>query len=446
MIPIVTPEEMAAVDQAAPEPVEVLVDRAGAAVAWEARRLLGGTYGRRVAVLAGRGNNGADGRSAAARLARWGARVQVLDAADTTELPPADLVIDAAYGTGLSRPFHPPATTAAVLAVDIPSGVDGLTGAIPGDALAATTTVTFQALKPGLLLPPGGTRVGRVSVADIGLDVSGARCHLVEGADVGSWLPVRPVDAHKWRSACWVIAGSPGMTGAASLAASGAARAGAGYVRLSTPGGTPDGPAAVVVQPMAAENWGGELADAERIAAMVIGPGLGRDDHTGAQIRAALVSFAGPAVVDADALIAVAGHLDVLRNRKGPTVLTPHDGEFEALTGCRPPPDRIDGVRRLASDSGSVVLLKGPATVVAGPGGDVLVSTTGDQRLATAGSGDVLSGLVGALLAQGVPPLEAAGGGAWVHGRAAEACPRRGMVASDLPEVLPEVLDATDMG
>ncbi len=446
MIPIVTPEEMAAVDAAAPDPVEVLIDRAGAAVAWEARRLLGGTYGRRVTVLAGGGNNGADGRAAAVRLQRWGARVHVLDAADAGELPEADLVIDAAYGTGLSRPYHPPAVTAPVVAVDIPSGIDGLTGQIPGAALEAVATVTFQALKPGLLLPPGATRVGQVVVADIGLDVSGARSQLVEASDVASWLPPRAVDAHKWHSACWVVAGSPGMGGAALLAASGAARAGAGYVRLSTPGGQPDAPAEVVVHAMAEQGWGRDLADGARISALVIGPGLGRDPATSEQIREALAGFVGPVVVDADALIAVAPEPAKLRQRSGPTVLTPHDGEFEALTGHRPPPDRIDGARRLAAESGSVVLLKGPTTVIADAAGDVLVTTTGDQRLATAGSGDVLSGIIGALLAQGMPPLQAAAAGAWLHGRAAEACPRRGMVASDVAAALPEVLDATDVG
>ena len=165
---------MGAIDAAAPEPVEVLIGRAGAAVARAVVDLLGGTYGRRVVVLAGKGNNGNDGRDAARRLRRRGMRVHVLDAADLPEvLPACDLVIDAAYGTGFRGEWTPPTAPAPVLAVDIPSGVDGLTGQMPGGALTAARTVTFAALKPGLLLRPGADRAGQVDVADIGLDVSG---------------------------------------------------------------------------------------------------------------------------------------------------------------------------------------------------------------------------------------------------------------------------------
>jgi len=190
VIPIVTPEEMGAIDAAAPESVEVLIGRAGAAVARAVVDLLGGTYGRRVVVLAGKGNNGNDGRDAARRLRRRGMRVHVLDAADLPQaLPACDLVIDAAFGTGFRGEWTPPTVSAPVLAVDIPSGVDGLTGQMPGGALIAARTVTFAALKPGLLLPPGADRAGQVDVADIGLDVTGARTHVVEGADVAAWLP-----------------------------------------------------------------------------------------------------------------------------------------------------------------------------------------------------------------------------------------------------------------
>ncbi len=182
MIPIVTPKEMAAIDAAAPEPVEVLVDRAGAAVAGVARRMLGGTYGRVVNVIAGKGNNGADGRIAGERLASAGVTVRVFDAATTPSmLPAADLVVDAAYGTGFHGTWSAPDVGAArVLAVDIPSGVDGLTGvAVPG-TLAAAETVTFAAMKPGLLINDGQRLAGAITVADIGLDVSSARAHVVE--------------------------------------------------------------------------------------------------------------------------------------------------------------------------------------------------------------------------------------------------------------------------
>ena len=264
MIPIVTPEEMGAIDAAAPEPVEILIGRAGAAVARAVVGLLGGTYGRRVVVLAGKGNNGNDGRDAARRLRRRGMRVHVIDAADLPEaLPACDLVIDAAYGTGFRGEWTPPTVPAPVLAVDIPSGVDGLTGQMPGGALTAARTVTFAALKPGLLLPPGADRAGQVDVADIGLDVSGARAHVVEGADVAAWLPRRATAGHKWQAAVRVVAGSPGMTGAAHLTSAAAFRAGAGYVTLSSPGvdHDPMAPIEVVGRPLPAAGWAEDVLD-----------------------------------------------------------------------------------------------------------------------------------------------------------------------------------------
>jgi NAD(P)H-hydrate epimerase len=429
---IVTPEEMAAIDAAAPEPVAVLIERAGAAVAWAARRLLGGTYGRRVVVLAGKGNNGNDGRVAARRLAAWGARVTVLDAPTApAELGPAELVIDAAYGTGLRGSYTAPAAAGTpVLAVDIASGVDGLTGEVRGVPLRATQTVTFAALKPGLLLPPGGAHHGDIRVADIGLDVSGAHVHLVERADVGVRIPRRAVDAHKWRQAVWVIGASPGMAGAACLAAGAAARAGAGYVRLSSPGQTIVGaPIEAVQRPLAGTGW--DISDAGRFGALVLGPGLGRDPQVLNEVTATLELSDRPAVVDGDAL-----HAPLPRRRGAPTVLTPHDAEFAVLTGHRPQPDRLADTRAAAHRLGAVVLLKGPATVIAAPDGRVLVTTTGDSRLATAGTGDVLAGTIGALLAAGIEPLWAAAMGSWLHGRAAQRGLPSGLVAGDLPELL----------
>src|SRR6478609_545714 len=222
MIPIVTPAEMAAIDAAAPEPVDVLVARAGAAVARCALRMLGGGYGRVVNVIAGGGNNGGDGRVAGERLTERGVAVRIFDARSCpATLPPCDLVIDAAYGTGYRigddtrQPWSPPDIGAAVvLAVDIPSGVDALTGAAPATVLAATRTVTFAALKPGLLFGPGKGLAGDVQVVDIGLDTSRATAHLVTAADVRGWWRPRPADAHKWSRAVRMIAGSRGMTGA----------------------------------------------------------------------------------------------------------------------------------------------------------------------------------------------------------------------------------------
>jgi hydroxyethylthiazole kinase-like uncharacterized protein yjeF len=454
MIPVVTPDEMTAIDRAAPEPVDVLIGRAGAAVARAAVDLLGGTYGRRVVVVAGKGNNGNDGREAARRLRARGVRVTVIAAADLAArtdpaLPRCDLVIDAAYGTGFRGTFAfppvPPGTP--VLAVDIPSGVDGLTGVAHGRVQPATATVTFAAGKPGLYLGAGRSCTGAVQVADIGLDVSGARIHVVGPGDARAWIPPRPPDAHKWRSAVWVVAGSPGMVGAAALAAAGAQRAGAGYVRLSTPGGLgaalPLVPAEVVHTDLPGRDWAGAVLDGDasarlaRFGAMVIGNGLGRADTTLAQVRritAATTAAGLPTVVDADGLYAVGRELDAC------AVLTPHDGEFERLAGRPPGDDRLAAARTLAAGTGAVVLLKGPTTVVAHPDGRALLSVQGDARLATAGSGDVLAGIIGGLAASGVEPFRAAAAGAALHGAAAALGWRRGLVAGDLPGLLPAVV------
>jgi NAD(P)H-hydrate epimerase len=447
MLPVLTPDEMAAVDAAAPEPTEVLIGRAGDAVARLARRMLGGTYGRRIVVVAGKGNNGNDGRDAAARLRRRGAGVTVIPAAEApARLPACDLVIDAAYGTGFRGEYAPPDPGgAAVLAVDIPSGVDGRTGrAADGGAVQADQTVTFAALKPGLLFPPGRALAGAVAVADIGLDTSGAGAGLVEAGDVAGWLPARPPDSHKWRAAVLVVAGSPGMTGAAHLAARAAQRAGAGMVRVASPGLHPDPglPTEAVGTAVPAAGWDeAVLAGLDRIHALVLGPGLGRAAPTITAVHHVATSAHVPLLVDGDGLAALGDRAaDILGRRDAPTVLTPHDGEYALLAGHPPGDDRIAAARELAAGTGAVVLLKGSTTVVADPGGQVLLSHEGDARLATAGTGDVLSGLVGALLAQGVPPLEAAAAGAWIHGRAAREGPPRGLVASDVVAGLPAVL------
>lgn len=436
---------MAAVDAAAPVAVEVLIDRAGAAVAREALRMLGGAYGRRVVVLAGTGNNGADGRAAAARLRRRGIRVDVVDALDApARLPAVDLVIDAAFGTGFRGDYDAPdAGGAPVLAVDIPSGVSGVTGEAAGRVLAAERTVTFAALKPGLLVGPGRHLAGEVVLADIGLDVSRASAHVVEAEDVAAWLPPRPADAHKWSSAVMVVAGSPGMTGAAHLAAAAAQRAGAGMVRLATPGlgDDPNRPVEAVGLRLPDDGWAEAVSrELHRFRAMVVGPGLGTDLATQGGVRLLLGSSPVATVVDGDALTAVGRDLGVVRDRVAATVLTPHDGELARLTGAPPGPDRLAVARQLAVDAGVVVLLKGPTTVVADPAGRARIVAEGDARLATAGTGDVLSGIIGALLARGVPALEAAAGGAWLHARAASRGPAEGLVASDLLDLLPVAL------
>ena len=446
MIPILTPDEMAAVDAAAPEPVDTLIDRAGAAVAHHALQLLGGGYGRRVVVLAGKGNNGADGRSAARRLRRRGVRVEEIDAkAAPDRLPVADLVIDAAYGTGFRGEHQAPDPgDVPVLAVDIPSGIDGLTGEERGRAMGAVRTVTFAALKPGLVLEPGRSRAGAVVVADIGLDVGDPQAALVEPRDVAAWLPRRSPIAHKWVAGVLVVAGSPGMTGAAHLAAAAAQRAGAGMVRLGSPGvaDDPARPTEAVGIDLPASGWAPAAAEAaSRVRAIVVGPGLGLAPETRAAVVELLRSTDQPCVVDGDGLTALGSEAAAtVAARSGPTVLTPHDGEHERLAGRPPGPDRFDAARQLASSTGATVLLKGPTTVVAAPDGQVLVVASGDARLATGGTGDVLSGVIGALLAGGLEPLQAAAAGAWLHARAGAARPREGLIASDLVEELPGVL------
>jgi hydroxyethylthiazole kinase-like uncharacterized protein yjeF len=446
MRPVVTVAEMRAIDAAAREPAEVLIGRAGRAVAQRALQMLGSGYGRRVVVVAGKGNNGADGRAAASRLRRRGALVTVVDAASGLRaLPPSDLVVDAAYGTGFHGDYWAPDPGGApVLAVDIPSGVAGDTGACGDGAVVADATVTFAALKPGLLLGAGAERAGAISVADIGLGVYDAHIHLVSDGDVVSGLPRRRREAHKWQSAVLVVAGSPGMLGAPSLASTAALRAGSGYVRLGVPGGAlselPRAEAVGVSLP--AEGWDAEaLVALERCRALVVGPGLGRSEATAAAVRRLVARAPVPVVVDADGLYAIGGREELARicsEREQPTVVTPHDGEFARLAGGPPGEDRIAAATDLASTTGAVVLLKGSTTIVAdGRGaGRVLLAAAGSARLATAGTGDVLSGIIGALLAQGLGAPEATAFGAHLHGAAAQRGHAVGLVAGDLPDLV----------
>lgn len=437
MIPIVTPDEMGEIDAAAPEPVEVLIRRAAWALAREAALLLGRTYGTRVLVVAGPGNNGADGRVAGELLTRRGARIRTVTAAEWAKASSAerttilrgqpDLIIDAAFGTGLSRAWHPPDAPLGVpvLAVDIPSGVDGNTGELLGSPWRATATVTFGALKPGQLLGSGAELCGPIALHGIGLDCSGAQAHLVDSADVGDWWPRRPVDTHKWRAATWVIGGSPGMHGAPALAATAAARCGAGYVRASIPGrdagdGSPPWPMEVVEHRLDTAEWAATvLADASRFDSIAVGPGLGRNDESMAAVRLLVKRANCPIVIDADALYAYAGTAERLADRADmtgqPAVLTPHDGEFEALFGKPVAADRLADVRARAALTRSIVLLKGPTTVIGAPDGRIRVVRGQEPRLAVAGSGDVLSGVLAAALARGGDPFDAVCAGAYLH-------------------------------
>ena len=444
MIPVVTPARMAEIDAGAPEPTDVLIERAGAAVARAAVELMGGRYGRRVVVLAGPGNNGADGRTAARRLGHSDLQVRVFSATDAPRaLPSADLYVDAAFGTGLSRPYTPPdrgRPDAPVLAVDIPSGLDGLTGEVLGGPVwAAQRTVTFAALKPGLLFGAGPQMCGETTVADIGLTVGDDDrdvCALFIDADVES-LPAGTGATHKWHAAALVVAGSPGMGGAAALASEAALRSGARMVHLSAPA------SAGAASPTEAVRSEPPLAvDAGRFAVCAAGPGLGTGEHAAARLADAL-GLGLPTVIDADGLRllgdpAVAAVMDQRRNRSVPTVLTPHDSEVEALVSARPGPDRVAAARAAATQLGVVVLLKGGPTVVADPHGRARIISSGDARLATAGTGDVLTGMIAGRLAAFGPErlFDRVAEAAHLHGRAASFVGGARLVASDLLSAL----------
>jgi ADP-dependent NAD(P)H-hydrate dehydratase / NAD(P)H-hydrate epimerase len=523
MVPVVTPEDMRAFDLASPVPIPVLIERAGAAVAAEAIRMLGGTYGRRVLLLAGTGNNGADGIAAARILERRGIRVQTIMATRhlplPVRLPAADLIIDAILGTGFTGTFTAPETgSTPVLSIDLPSGLDGLSGLVrsPNRAIRADRTVTFAGWKPGLLFGRGPELAGVTKVVDIGLPVQSS-VHVVDAETVAHRLPMRARNAHKWNAAVLVVGGSAGMTGAPSLAAAAAMRAGCGLVRIGVPGVEVTGSEAVGV-PVPAEQWAGAaLLFAERCGAMVLGPGLGRSRVGLAAVRATLGRASMPVVLDGDGLaalgadggeepdtpmhttlqrvttaavvtelspgqraireasarrvvtpieaapssslssngrggtvssIAAAGSaravvraIDssfaaaerVLSARTpGTTVLTPHDGEYERITGKSVGANRILAAQRLAAATGAVVLLKGATTVIADHEGRTELVRHGDERLATAGSGDVLSGIIGALIAQGLAPFEAASTGAYLHAECVSYGPAHGLIASDL--------------
>ena len=434
-----TVAEMRAVDEAALAWTshEELVARAGRRLAGHAKRMLGpNPSGRRVVVVAGKGSNGADGQVAAKWLRSFGAQVLVVDAASAPAvLPASDLVIDAAYGTGFSGAYEPPDPgRATVLACDVPSGLNGDTGA-GEQAVEAEETVTFGAEKPGLLLGEGPAHAGRVHVEPLGLDCSRARSWLLEDQDV-RLVPPRSRHGHKWHSSVLVVAGSPGMLGAAQLCAAAALRSGAGYVILASPGCPASAlpPGEHVGRTMPALGWGAEvLRLLERVRAVALGPGLGATASTAEGVREVLSAYDGPVVLDADALAGLDLHR--LSSRSGPTVLTPHEGEFTRLFGPVGQ-DRVGAVVAAAARSGAVVLLKGSTTVVADPAGSVRLAAAGTPRLATAGTGDVLTGLTAALLARGVPALDAAGLAAHAHGAAAALGPSWGLIAGDLPPLL----------
>lgn len=473
MQPVLTPAEMGEADRrtiAAGTPVEVLMERAGSAVAWAVRREMGGSYGRRVVAVCGKGNNGGDGLVAVRALRAWGVRVDVftLDGLDRQlcerALLRADGFVDAMFGTGFRGSLEGDAAWVAraadavlgpCVAVDIPSGVNGDTGEIEGEAVRASHTVTFSALKPGLLFEPGAAHAGEVEIADIGIDLGTPATFVPEVLDVALALPDRAPTAHKWLSGVLVVGGSGGMTGAASFVSHAAMRAGAGIVWCGIPGaeaaarasGTevitkalPATPEGALDEPAAAE----VLKAADRFRALVVGPGLGREDRTAAAVRRIVAESTIPVVLDADGLNALTGDLGPLRGRTAPAILTPHAGEYVHVAGEKVGSDRLAAARRLAERARAIVLLKGPGEVIAPPAGRAAINTTGGPWLGTAGTGDVLSGIIGGFLARGTEPFWAAAGGAFTHGRAADVAGHTGLVAGDLIAALPAAIHSIE--
>jgi ADP-dependent NAD(P)H-hydrate dehydratase / NAD(P)H-hydrate epimerase len=442
MRPVLTPEETARVDTTATDTVDTLMDRAGHAVALAAARM-GAGYGKRVTVLAGHGNNGGDGWVAARHLNRRGAAVTVRPfgspraggaaeralvaarssgVAVTDQPAPADLVIDAVFGSGFRGTMAGEVLAAVdsgvpVLAVDIPSGVDAATGEVQGPAITAHRTVALHSLKPGHLLGEGPERCGAVEVADIGLDGGDPAFTVCDEADAPR--PERRRTAHKWSAgSVLVVGGSPGFTGAPLLAATAAQRFGAGLVTVLTPHG--------IQRHVGGRAWGvisrgigsgdrfaaGDVAEVLQVGArfdvMVLGPGLGVEVDR--FVQDLVVAWDKPLVIDADGLNSL-GSPDPLAGRAAPSLITPHAGEFTRLT--EDPPTFVAACE-LAEAAGIVVLLKGSPTFVVGE--QRWAVDRGGRELATAGTGDVLAGMVGALWSRGLDAETAGRSAAYWHG------------------------------
>jgi ADP-dependent NAD(P)H-hydrate dehydratase / NAD(P)H-hydrate epimerase len=429
-----------------PDTAVELMERAGAAVADEVLRTF--PDARRIAVVCGRGANGGDGRIAA-RILREAGR----DAIVTDDPSSAEVVVDALFGTGFHGEPRPDAAAvierirehgSPVVAVDLPSGVDASTGEVASVAVDAAVTVTFHGRKVGTAVAPGRFHSGRVVVADIGLEHAPTAIVRATPA-ILQRVPRRgPGDTKFSAGSLLVVGGSPGTTGAAVLAATAALRADAGYVTLAVPEASLPVAETLAFEPVKRGfAWGnaadGLMADEARSSALALGPGLGRSDQARALVRSLLERSSLPAVVDADGLF----ELEPLR-REAPLVLTPHAGELARLLDVESEwvgAHRLEAAARASEQFGAVVVLKGVDTIVRAPDGRTIVCDTGPPSLATAGTGDVLTGVVGAFLAKGLDPIDAAAAAAVAHGLAARAVPHQsGLIASDVVAALPAVL------
>jgi len=441
-----------------PDSAPELMERAGAQAAQVALQCFAGA--RRWTVVCGGGSNGGDGRIAARHLEAAGKEIRIVAAkVGESELGDPEVIVDALFGTGFSGEPRPDAAAlieqinnahARVFAIDLPSGVDASTGEIAGAAVNADATVTFHGRKVGLVVAPGRFHAGQVHVADIGLDPAETEHRLV-GVDVLQAVPRRQEGDNKYTAGhVLVVGGSRGLTGAPSLSALAAMRADAGYVTVAAPESTlpvfEQRLLEAVKRPLPDEGGvvtggaaDGVLELARKASAVAIGPGLGRGAGPKELVRRVLAEADLPVVADADALFELEPG-----DWPAPRVLTPHEGELARLLG-RESKDvaahRIAAVREAAERFGCVVLLKGADTLVAAPWRGLLVTSLGLPSLATAGTGDVLTGIVAAFLAKGMEPQLAAAAAAAAQQRASvEATQRSGLIAGDLIDALPRAL------
>lgn len=463
---------------------------------------------QRIALFCGPGNNGGDGIAAARLLREWGYRVRAFLVGDRTKMTPdarameerlaeaggalepldledrlltawlstCDCYVDALFGVGLKRPVEGDFLAAVrwmngrrapVVSCDLPSGVDGDTGEVLGEAVRAHTTVTFTCAKPGLYLGAGAGCAGEVQEADIGIPWDLVHQMIWRGPepielnpnDMHWVLPRRPANGHKGDfGRVFILGGSEGYTGAPTLAARGALRTGAGLVYVGVPREIYPVIAIKCEEAMAfplPEEYTAILEKAAACDVAVIGPGLGRHPNTERLARSLLCDLTIPVVLDADGINALAGHIDVLDSRSAPTVLTPHAGEFARLTGgSLPVRDPVAAARGFARAHRCTLVLKGRGTVTAAPEGKVWLCGTGNPGMAKGGSGDVLAGMIAALLGQkhlngpGVSVPETAALAVWLHGKAGDRCAEQygeyAMLPSDLIEMLPQVLKESE--
>ena len=447
-------------------PSDTLMERAGTGLArLVADRMPEG----RIAVMAGKGNNGGDGHVAARLLADRGREVDLIevtgDGGDDIDfdarLDGSAAVIDALLGTGFHGAPREPVAAAirainaardeglVVIAADVPSGVDASTGEIATDAVMAHHTVTFHAAKPGLWLSPGKGHVGEVTIVDIGIPTWDLPVDMTAGLitqEVLDEVPRRGADSNKFTSGhVLIVAGSEQYTGAPAMVAMSAARAGAGYVTVSVPSAVISVLQSKLLEPMVTDH-SGVFDLLEKANALVIGAGLGKSDDAGALVRSLSRQAEIPVVLDADGLNALAGDLAFLAGRTAPTVLTPHVGELARLLAVSTDEikaHRLRSAQQASQLSHAVVVLKGDDTIIAHPDGRTAISPGGVPALATAGTGDVLGGIIGAYVGKGMDPFAAACAGVYAHLRAGALAARfvgqEGVIASDVITELPRV-------